>query len=93
MDWPTADRALVVPLVCDRTSRAFASVSILGLSEKQGHLRLSAPLFQTQNELKLIEIVVGLLEDQTMNPYKGSVPVERIQNVVRWVCPEFLVLS
>jgi hypothetical protein len=39
--------------------------------------------FKTQNELKLIEIVVGLLEDQTMNPYKGSVPVERIQNVVR----------
>ncbi len=39
--------------------------------------------YKTQNELRLIDIVVGLLEDGTMNPYKGSVPVERIQNVVR----------
>lgn len=39
--------------------------------------------YKTQNETRLIEIVVGLLEDNAMNPYKGSVPVERIQNVVR----------
>jgi hypothetical protein len=39
--------------------------------------------YKTQNEMRLIGLVVGLLEDANMNPYKGSVPVERIQNVIR----------
>ena len=40
------------------------------------------------SENELTAIAIQHLEDPTVNPYRGSVPVERIQNAVRMKVPE-----
>eukprot|EP00668_Euglena_longa_P006864 GGOE01008201.1.p1 GENE.GGOE01008201.1~~GGOE01008201.1.p1 ORF type:complete len:897 (-),score=110.54 GGOE01008201.1:631-3066(-) len=39
--------------------------------------------FMNEFEMQLTETTIIYLEDETINPFRGSVPVERIQNVVR----------
>eukprot|EP00668_Euglena_longa_P036697 GGOE01047179.1.p1 GENE.GGOE01047179.1~~GGOE01047179.1.p1 ORF type:complete len:194 (-),score=53.28 GGOE01047179.1:151-732(-) len=44
--------------------------------------------FLAESEEALTALTIQFLEDAAINPYKGSVPVERIQNVVRTKCPD-----
>jgi len=39
--------------------------------------------FMSEYEIELTDTTVLYLKDESINPYRGSVPVERIQNVVR----------
>ena len=45
-------------------------------------------VFMADYEDDLTESTIHFLEDSTINPYCGSVPVERIQNVVRTKVPD-----
>jgi len=45
-------------------------------------------VFMAEFEEDLTSVTIQFLEEPSINPYKGSVPVERIQNVVRTKCPD-----